>query len=145
MEVPGLGVESELQLRPNQQRQQCQIQAELVAFITACSNARSLTHWAKPGIEPAFSWTLFWVLNPLSHNGNYFLLFVSLANCSVCKCEWTQTSFFYSRAFQQLILSPRTVMAHTEISTRWLSLQAVSYFHSGQKIKSFPFLLFVIL
>ena len=37
---------------------------------TACSNVRSLTHWSRPGIEPAFSWTLCQILNPLSHNGN---------------------------------------------------------------------------
>ena len=36
----------------------------------ACNNARSLLHWSKPGIEPASSWTLCCVLNPLSHNRN---------------------------------------------------------------------------
>ena len=34
------------------------------------SNTGSFTHWARPGIEPTSSWILYWVLNPLSHNGN---------------------------------------------------------------------------
>ena len=29
-----------------------------------------LTHWVRPGIEPAFSWRPHWVLNPLSHSEN---------------------------------------------------------------------------
>ena len=41
MEVPRLGVKLELQL---------------LAYDTAHSNARSLTHWARPGIEPGTSW-----------------------------------------------------------------------------------------
>ena len=34
------------------------IWATSVAYITAHGNARSLTHWARPGIEPATSWFL---------------------------------------------------------------------------------------
>ena len=40
-EVARLGVELELQL---------------LAYATAHGNARSLTHWSRPGIEPASSW-----------------------------------------------------------------------------------------
>ena len=43
MEVPRLGVKLELQL---------------LIYTTAHSNARSLTHWVRPGIEPTSSWTL---------------------------------------------------------------------------------------
>ena len=39
-------------------------------YTTAHSKAGSLTQWARPGIEPESSWTLRWVLNTLSHNGN---------------------------------------------------------------------------
>ena len=35
-----------------------------------CGHTGSLTHWARPGIEPASSRTLCWVLNPLSQKGN---------------------------------------------------------------------------
>ena len=40
------------------------------AAYTACSNARSLTHWARPGIEPAASQRLCQVLYLMSHSGN---------------------------------------------------------------------------
>ena len=36
----------------------------------ACSNARSLTHWARPGVESTSSERQCWLLNPLSQNGN---------------------------------------------------------------------------
>ena len=42
--------------------------ATSVTYTAACSNARSLTHWARPGIQPASSQTLCWVLNLLSYN-----------------------------------------------------------------------------
>ena len=38
--------------------QQCGIQSKSATYTTAHSNARSLTHWARPGIKPAFSWLL---------------------------------------------------------------------------------------
>ena len=43
MEVPRLGVKSELQPP---------------AYTTAHTNTGSLTSWSKPGIEPSFSWIL---------------------------------------------------------------------------------------
>ena len=60
---------------PMPQPQPHQIRAASVTYTAAHSNARSLTHWARLGIEPASSWILgvpwiLWVLNPLSHNGN---------------------------------------------------------------------------
>ena len=38
--------------------QQCQIQALSSTYTTAHGNTRSLTHWARPGIEPTTSWFL---------------------------------------------------------------------------------------
>ena len=35
---------------------QHQIQATSAVYTTAQGNARSLTHWARPGIEPTSSW-----------------------------------------------------------------------------------------
>ena len=58
MEVPSLGVKSELQLRPTPQPQQHQIWATPVTHTTAHGNARSLTYWVRPGIEPVSSWML---------------------------------------------------------------------------------------
>ena len=39
-------------------------------YATSYSNARSLTHWMRPGIEHASSWRRCGVLNLSSHNGN---------------------------------------------------------------------------
>ena len=52
MEVPRLGAEPELHLP---QPQQCRIQAASVTSNAAHGNAGSLTHGARPGIEPASS------------------------------------------------------------------------------------------
>ena len=69
MEVPRLGVESELQL---------QVYAIVTgselhlwpATTAAFGIAGPLTHWARPGIKPSSSQILCWVFNLLSHNGN---------------------------------------------------------------------------
>ena len=58
-EVPRLGVKSKLQL-PGYipQAQQCRIRATSVTYTTLHGDARSLTHWARPGIQPVTSWLL---------------------------------------------------------------------------------------
>ena len=43
---------------PRPQPQQHQIQATSATYSTACSNMGSLTHWARPGIEPSSLWML---------------------------------------------------------------------------------------
>ena len=59
MEVPRLGVESELQLpayaTATTMLDPSQIQGESVTYIAACRKAGSLTHWAKAGIKPTSS------------------------------------------------------------------------------------------
>ena len=49
MEVPRLGVESELQPPAYTKAQQLQIQAASVTYTTAHSNSGSLPHWASQG------------------------------------------------------------------------------------------------
>ena len=47
------------------------IRAASVTCTAACGHARSLTRWARPGMEPTSTWTLWWVLDPpTSHNRN---------------------------------------------------------------------------
>ena len=53
---PGLGPNKSCW--PTPQPQQCRIQNTSVTYTTAHGNAGSLTHWARPGIEPATSWFL---------------------------------------------------------------------------------------
>lgn len=73
MEVPRLGAESGLQLRPIPQPWQNWIQAASATYMAADG---SLTHWVRPGIEPASSWTLCQVLTLLSCNENdHFSIF----------------------------------------------------------------------
>ena len=66
----------------NPQLQQHWIWVTSATYAIAHSNTRSLTHWARPGIQPASSWTLCQALNPLNHNGNangynFFFLFLA--------------------------------------------------------------------
>ena len=70
IDMPNLGVELEFHLRARPQAQQHQIQATSGTCATAFGNARSLTHWARWGINPTSSWIPCWVLNPLSHDEN---------------------------------------------------------------------------
>ena len=58
MEVPRLGVESELQLPAYTTATAMQIRATSATFIAAHGNTGSLTHRARPGIELESSWLL---------------------------------------------------------------------------------------
>ena len=52
------GVKSELQPLAYTTAQQCRIWAVSETYTTAHGNGRSLTHWARPGIELQSSWIL---------------------------------------------------------------------------------------
>ena len=54
--------------------QQCQIQATSVTCATAFSNAGSLTHWARPEIEPPSSWILVKFLTCWTTTGTVLIL-----------------------------------------------------------------------
>ena len=56
MEVPRLGVELEHMPQPQPHPQPRQIRTSSVTYTTAHGNTRFLTHWERPGIEPASSW-----------------------------------------------------------------------------------------
>ena len=62
MEVPRLGVQLELQLPAYPKPQQGWNWVRSAIYNTAHCNARSLTHWAGPGVELESSWILVgWV------------------------------------------------------------------------------------
>ena len=67
MEVHWLGVESE----PMPESQQHQTLAASATYAAARGKARSLTHWARTGMELTSSERQGWVLNPLSHSENF--------------------------------------------------------------------------
>ena len=58
MEVPRLGVKLELQLTAYTKATETQdwSQATSATYTTVHSNTRSLTHWARPRVEPTSSW-----------------------------------------------------------------------------------------
>ena len=69
MEVPRLGVKSELQ--STSQPQQCEIQATSVTHATACSNARFfLNPLSKTRDQTHILMDISQIFNKLSHNGN---------------------------------------------------------------------------
>ena len=62
-----------------QPRQHC-IQATSVTYAAACSNVGSFTHWVRPGMELASSWTLWGVLNLLNHENSHQHIYVATGN-----------------------------------------------------------------
>ena len=58
MEVPGPGVELELQLAPTAQPRQPLMQAASATYATDCGNDGYLTLCARPGIKPTSSQTM---------------------------------------------------------------------------------------
>ena len=57
------------------QPQQCQIGAVSVTYTTAHTNAGSLTHYARPGIEPESSWVIVVTSEPQRELLNELLFF----------------------------------------------------------------------
>ena len=62
MEVPRLGVKSELQLQAYTIATTTWDLSRFATLTTAHLKAGSLTHWARPGIEPESSWILVWLI-----------------------------------------------------------------------------------
>ena len=61
MEVPRIGVIQSYSCQP--MPQQRRIWAASAIYITALGNARSLTHWPRPGIKLETSWFLVWFVS----------------------------------------------------------------------------------
>ena len=75
-QVPGLGVKLGLPLQSIPQPGQQQIQVASVTYAAALQQYQIFNPWARPGIEPSSSWTLWRVLNWLSRNGNASLFLI---------------------------------------------------------------------
>ena len=61
------------------------IGAASVTYTTAHGNARSLTHWARPGIKPASSWILVRFFNYWATTGILKMLFLKIQFRSSCR------------------------------------------------------------
>ena len=86
--IPRLGIESE------PQPQQWEIQATSATYTTARGNVGSLTHWARPGIEPVSSWILVRLVNNWATTGTLVLFLL------IYLCCYTWSEFLvFSRWF----------------------------------------------
>ena len=120
MEVPGLGVELELQLEPTPQPQQCQI------WAASWGNTRSLTHWERPGIEPASSWILVRFLTHWASMGTpiiYIFILRSILLSTVNRMGKSAPSNFGN--FQTYLIFSRTT---SKFSVPWFFLSHLSVF-----------------
>ena len=68
-EFPSQGSNWSCCCRPKPQPQQCQSPAASATYTTSHGNTGSLTHWARPGIEPSSLQRQHGVFDPLDHNG----------------------------------------------------------------------------
>ena len=95
MEVPRLGIESELQLP-----QQHSIWAMSATYTTDHGNVGSLTHWTRPGIKPASSWMLVRVFPEPQWDLLFFHYFIIVyLQCSVnfcCRTKWPTNIYTHS-------------------------------------------------
>ena len=98
MEVPKIGVKLDLQLGPIPQPWQHWIRATSVTYAAACSNARSLIHWVRRGIES----TSF--------------LMDTMSGVHHSEPQWKLPNFFSLHVVSMLVfLSPHLIFSSPEI------------------------------
>ena len=145
------------------QPQQCRIWAKSVTYTAAYSNTRSITHWVRPGIQPASSWIL---VTLVTTEPWWELLFQSLSFspseiniwthsdkvCSVREVRWHIIDCHkYFFALIAVIPSPYLVLIFSfrkfrsvtwRLWPRLLTLQAKSdenkHFHANHVFKIIP-------
>ena len=74
--VPGYRSHRSCSHWPTPEPQQRGIQAASATYTTAHGNARSLTHWARPGIEPAASRFVVGFVNHCATTGTLIFVFL---------------------------------------------------------------------
>ena len=72
--------------------------ATSTTYTTAHGNARSLTHWARPGIEPTTSWFLVRFVSAASRWELLFVCFWSIVNLQ-CFISFRYTAWWFSFIF----------------------------------------------
>ena len=101
------------------QSQQHQIPAMSVTYTTAHGNPESLTHWARPGIEPASSWYQLASLL-LCHNQDSELTLLFYKCGRAKRLEYSLSLAMYLLVPSQKILIQNTGQAHFYILTKTL-------------------------
>ena len=86
MEIPRLGVDQSYSRQSTPQLQQRQIWAVSATYTTAHGHAGSLTHWARPGIEPTISWFLVGFISaaPRRELHNFYIPII------ICVMRWSR-------------------------------------------------------
>ena len=73
------------------------VQVSSETYATACSNAGSLTHWARPGIKPASSWILVRFLTRWTTTGTPRETHIQIQlNHVEAMCPWAGSWLFLS-------------------------------------------------
>ena len=101
----GQGLNGSCTCRPPPQTKQHLIRVTFATYTTACGNAGSLAHWARPGIKPKSSWTLCWVLNLLSHDRSSFFCIFKIERSVSFKCmaKWFSYTYIFSFRFFSVV------------------------------------------
>ena len=105
MEVPRLEVELGLQLLAYTTATAMQDLSHVFDLHhTAHSNAGSLAHWTRPGVEPASSWMLVRFVNPWATTGtpDYVLLKMTQNGVGYLQNDVVKVYIFYSPKFPHL-------------------------------------------
>ena len=100
MEVLRLGVESE-HCWPTSQLQQLGLPAASVAYAAAYGNARSPTHWVRPGTDPPSPWILVGFISATPQQ-EFLILFWLLLLCGIV---WSQEAGFLWLLFLKMVLA----------------------------------------
>ena len=110
---------------------QCFFNVTKIGPVHVPHNAWSLTHWARPGIEPASSRIPRWVRNPLTHDGNCPLLFLNMPvtwlpflhfplHLYSWKLDWTFFCLIFSLLdeFSMTVLIVNLICLHSNVAFR---------------------------
>ena len=107
MEVPRLGVESELQLLAYTTAMATPVPSDICNLRHSLWPHRILKTLSEPGIDPASSQTLCWVLNLLSHNGNSSVPLSQPNGCEVASHHCFDLCFPNDKLYHVYSLSER--------------------------------------
>ena len=122
MEVPRLGVESELYLPAYTTATAIQDLRGMCNYTTAHNNTRSLTHWVRPEMEPASSWILvrFITTEPWWEPHKVFLCTLFYLILTIVIWRYSITIFIINYILQVRILKELTwVLPKVTLTSQW--------------------------
>ena len=136
MDIPRLGVELLLRLQAHTTSTATSHLSHICDLCHNCGKAGFLTHWMRPGIKPASSWTLHWVLNLLSNNRNAYLILY----CCLCWYSWLFSCIMFLISFICLfVFSCNSLSSFKTIILSYLSDNLKKYILQAQLWRSILF------